>query len=86
MDRKHVPSHPEDDVKDYGADHVEKLDTTKSMPEDLYNSIEQTKPSNSVWLITATVAMGGFLFGWSYSMKYTRRMLTYSSSQVTILE
>lgn len=62
IDRKHAPE--DDDVKDYGADHVEKLDTTKSTTENLSDSIEQTKPSNSVWLITATVAMGGFLFGW----------------------
>lgn len=61
IDRKHAPE--DDDVKDYGADHVEKLDTTKSTTENLSDSIEQTKPSNSVWLITATVAMGGFLFG-----------------------
>ena len=68
IDRKHGPLATEDDdVKDYGADHVEKLDTTKSTPNNLYDSIEQTKPSNSVWLITATVAMGGFLFGRSCS-------------------
>ena len=27
------------------------------------DSIEETRPSKAVWLITFTVAMGGFLFG-----------------------
>lgn len=30
---------------------------------DFDDSIEETKPSRAVWLITFTVAMGGFLFG-----------------------
>ncbi|KAL6414342.1 putative ITR1-Inositol permease [Ilyonectria robusta] len=31
---------------------------------DFDDSIEETKPSRAVWLITFTVAMGGFLFGY----------------------
>jgi SP family myo-inositol transporter-like MFS transporter 13 len=41
-------------------DHVEKSHGTVVEFDD---SIEDTKPSKSVWLITFTVAMGGFLFG-----------------------
>lgn len=52
-----------DDVKGYGTDHVEKLDTKEARGNDYFDSIEQTKPSSAVWRITATVAMGGFLFG-----------------------
>lgn len=37
------------------------------------DSIEDTKPSNAVWLITFTVAMGGFLFGLSFSLALTQR-------------
>ncbi|KIL94307.1 hypothetical protein FAVG1_02870 [Fusarium avenaceum] len=42
-------------------DHVEKSHGTVVEFDD---SIEDTKPSKSVWLITFTVAMGGFLFGY----------------------
>ena len=41
-------------------EHVEKSHGTVVEFDD---SIEDTKPSKSVWLITFTVAMGGFLFG-----------------------
>jgi SP family myo-inositol transporter-like MFS transporter 13 len=40
--------------------HIEKSHGTIVEFDD---SIEDTKPSKSVWLITFTVAMGGFLFG-----------------------
>lgn len=45
-----------------------KLDGTTShveqtQPVDFDDSIEDTEPSRAVWLITFTVAMGGFLFG-----------------------
>lgn len=45
-----------------------KLDGTTSHVEqtqhvDFDDSIEDTEPSRAVWLITFTVAMGGFLFG-----------------------
>ncbi|KAM0241496.1 hypothetical protein ACHAP5_007535 [Fusarium lateritium] len=42
-------------------EHVEKSNGTIVEFDD---SIEDTKPSKSVWLITFTVAMGGFLFGY----------------------
>ncbi|KAL0766359.1 hypothetical protein CaCOL14_010804 [Colletotrichum acutatum] len=46
-----------------------KLDGTTShveqtQPVDFDDSIEDTEPSRAVWLITFTVAMGGFLFGY----------------------
>lgn len=47
-----------------GFDHVEKLDTQQTSRVEVFDdSIEDTKPSTAVWLITITVAMGGFLFG-----------------------
>lgn len=47
-----------------GFDHVEKLDTQQASGVEIFDdSIEDTKPSKAVWLITITVAMGGFLFG-----------------------
>lgn len=46
------------------ADHVENRDDLSLPPTDqVYDSIEDTRPSKRVWLITVTVAMGGFLFG-----------------------
>lgn len=35
---------------------------------DFDDSIEETTPSKAVWLITFTVAMGGFLFGMSFHL------------------
>ncbi|KAK7432226.1 hypothetical protein QQZ08_001171 [Neonectria magnoliae] len=43
------------------CEHVEQYHGT--IPE-FDDSIEETKPSKAVWLITITVAMGGFLFGY----------------------
>ncbi|KAL0932921.1 myo-inositol transporter [Colletotrichum truncatum] len=44
------------------ASHIE--DTTASHAPNFDDSIEDTEPSKAVWLITFTVAMGGFLFGY----------------------
>lgn len=42
--------------------HVEKVDKVES-DSGFDDSIEHTKPAAIVWMITACVAMGGFLFG-----------------------
>lgn len=42
---------------------VEHLEKSHGTVVEFDDSIEDTKPSKSVWLITFTVAMGGFLFG-----------------------
>lgn len=47
------------------CEHVEEYHGTGG--GDFDDSIEETKPSWAVWLITFTVAMGGFLFGERYS-------------------
>ncbi|KAF0314952.1 myo-inositol transporter [Colletotrichum asianum] len=44
------------------AKHVEQSDGVQVPSYD--DSIEDTEPSRAVWLITFTVAMGGFLFGY----------------------
>lgn len=43
------------------ASHVEQ--SSLAQAPDFDDSIEDTEPSRAVWLITFTVAMGGFLFG-----------------------
>ncbi|KAF5974264.1 ITR1-inositol permease [Fusarium coicis] len=43
---------------------VEHLEKSHGTVVEFDDSIEDTKPSKSVWLITFTVAMGGFLFGY----------------------
>jgi hypothetical protein len=55
-----------DNLKDWSnADHVENREDQTSLSSGnlTYDCIEDTKVSNSVWLVTATVVMGGFLFG-----------------------
>jgi SP family myo-inositol transporter-like MFS transporter 13 len=42
---------------------IEHLEKSHGTVVEFDDSIEDTKPSKSVWLITFTVAMGGFLFG-----------------------
>ncbi|GKT66787.1 myo-inositol transporter [Colletotrichum tofieldiae] len=42
--------------------HIEQSDLNNN--RDFDDSIEDTEPSRAVWLITFTVAMGGFLFGY----------------------
>lgn len=42
------------------SEHIEEAEHTMVHFDD---SIESTAPSKAVWLITFTVAMGGFLFG-----------------------
>lgn len=64
MDAKH----PED-VKDLGeydgeVSHIDKVDKIDRIAN-YDDSIESTKVSTAVWLITFTVATGGFLFGQS---------------------
>lgn len=56
---------------DGGFDHVEKLDTQQASGVEVFDdSIEDTRPSKAVWLITITVAMGGFLFGKPWGTPY----------------
>lgn len=63
--------HPEDvkDLEEYEGevsyvDKVDKIDRIANYDD----SIESTKVSTAVWLITFTVATGGFLFGtWSHT-------------------
>ncbi|KAJ4171260.1 hypothetical protein NW754_015023 [Fusarium falciforme] len=43
---------------------IEHVEESQGTIVDFDDSIEDTKPSRSVWLITFTVAMGGFLFGY----------------------
>ncbi|KAI8671967.1 MFS domain-containing protein [Fusarium sp. Ph1] len=43
---------------------IEHVEESQSTMVDFDDSIEDTKPSRSVWMITFTVAMGGFLFGY----------------------
>lgn len=52
----------EDKDIDTGTTHVEHAKILDEIPV-FDDSIEQTKASNAIWLITFTVAMGGFLFG-----------------------
>ncbi|CAG9989268.1 unnamed protein product [Clonostachys byssicola] len=62
--KKHQVEHTEDANKnslDVGSQIEKKLQD--EMP-DFDDSIEETAPSKAVWLITFTVAMGGFLFGY----------------------
>ena len=62
--------HAREDVKDteeYEGEvsHVDKLDKLDKIDRiaNYDDSIESTKVSTAVWLITFTVATGGFLFG-----------------------
>lgn len=51
---------PDFDKKDLNdAEHIEELAGLDAYDD----SIEDAPPSRAVWLITFTVAMGGFLFG-----------------------
>ena len=52
-------------VKMYSAkkDSIEHVEDHEDINAEFDDSIEDTKPSRAVWLITFTVAMGGFLFG-----------------------
>ncbi|UPL00890.1 hypothetical protein LCI18_011824 [Fusarium solani-melongenae] len=43
---------------------IEHVEQSQGTMVDFDDSIEDTKPSRSVWMITFTVAMGGFLFGY----------------------
>ncbi|KAM6527624.1 hypothetical protein FALCPG4_008678 [Fusarium falciforme] len=43
---------------------IEHVEESQGTIVDFDDSIEDTKPSRSVWMITFTVAMGGFLFGY----------------------
>ena len=70
-----MSSHMADDAHDHKSsteDHgmgksisqkIEHLEESQGTMVDFDDSIEDTKPSRSVWMITFTVAMGGFLFG-----------------------
>lgn len=70
MESRKVDAKRPEDVKDLDeyegeVSHVDKLDKIDRIAN-YYDSIESTKVSTAVWLITFTVATGGFLFGpWS---------------------
>jgi hypothetical protein len=53
----------QDDRKLSGLSHVEDSMIPEAAIAAAASGIEDTKPSTAVWLITFTVAMGGFLFG-----------------------
>lgn len=61
--------HPEDvkGLEEYDGEvsHIDKVDKIDRIAN-YDDSIESTKVSTAVWLITFTVATGGFLFGQSY--------------------
>ncbi|KAF5650789.1 ITR1-inositol permease [Fusarium tjaetaba] len=59
----HKPS-TEGAVEKSTSTNVEHLEKSHGTVVEFDDSIEDTKPSKSVWLITFTVAMGGFLFGY----------------------
>ncbi|RSL62272.1 hypothetical protein CEP53_004817 [Fusarium sp. AF-6] len=71
-----MSSHTADDAHDhksstegYGmgksiSQKIEHVEESHGTMVDFDDSIEDTKPSRSVWMITFTVAMGGFLFGY----------------------
>ncbi|KAI9146737.1 NADPH--cytochrome P450 reductase [Paramyrothecium foliicola] len=66
-DRKSLTKSPSEDEaiakrKDNNA--VEHVEHAKDVAPVFDDSIEDTKPSRAVWLITFTVATGGFLFGY----------------------
>ncbi|KAH7353860.1 myo-inositol transporter [Plectosphaerella cucumerina] len=54
----------QDDRKLSGLSHVEDSMIPEAAIAAAASGIEDTKPSTAVWLITFTVAMGGFLFGY----------------------
>lgn len=70
MDSREVDTKHAEHVKESGeyegeVSHVDKLDKIDRIAN-YDDSIENTKISTAVWLITFTVATGGFLFGqWS---------------------
>lgn len=70
MESREVDTKHPDNVKESGeyegeVSHVDKLDKIDRIAN-YDDSIENTKISTAVWLITFTVATGGFLFGqWS---------------------
>lgn len=81
--------HPED-VKASGefegeVSHVDKLDKLDDRIANYDDSIENTKISTAVWLITFTVATGGFLFGqWPSITPLKKPRLTNRPNQATI--
>lgn len=65
-----------EDVKNFGeyggeVSHVDKVDKIDRIAN-YDDSIEGTKVSTAVWLITFTVATGGFLFGQLASLQVPR--------------
>ncbi|KAH6663314.1 general substrate transporter [Plectosphaerella plurivora] len=59
-----VSDKPQDSGKLLDLDHVEDMTAGDAAFVSGASGIEDTKPSTAVWLITFTVAMGGFLFGY----------------------
>lgn len=69
MESREVDAKHPEDVKDLGeyegeVSHIDKVDKIDRIAN-YDDSIEKTKVSTAVWLITFTVATGGFLFGQS---------------------
>lgn len=69
--------HPEDvkDLEEYEGEvsHIDKVDKIDRIAN-YDDSIEKTKVSTAVWLITFTVATGGFLFGLSSFVEVLRAL------------
>lgn len=59
----HKSSTEDGGIEKSTATNIEHLEKPHGTVVEFDDSIEDTKPSKSVWLITFTVAMGGFLFG-----------------------
>lgn len=62
VDTKHLENVKESGEYEGEVSHVDKLDKIDRIAN-YDDSIEKTKVSTAVWLITFTVATGGFLFG-----------------------
>lgn len=62
VDTKHSENVKESGEYEGEVSHVDKLDKIDRIAN-YDDSIEKTKVSTAVWLITFTVATGGFLFG-----------------------
>ena len=54
---------PEADSEKKDLNDIEHVEELAGVTSDYDDSIEDAPPSRAVWLITFTVAMGGFLFG-----------------------
>lgn len=63
MDTKHAEDVKDNEEYEGEVSHVDLVDKLDDRIANYDDSIESTKVSTAVWLITFTVATGGFLFG-----------------------